>query len=86
MRHLSRWLGDQEWAVAELTPQRVQEFVAERRARGYAKGRSNGGMVKVLISYLRSIGAVPEVMSLAPKTHLAWVLDSFTTYLISQPV
>ena len=84
MRHLSRWLGDQEWAVAELTPQRVQEFVAERRARGYAKGRSNGGMVKVLISYLRSIGAVPEVMSLAPKTHLAWVLDSFTTYLISQ--
>jgi len=84
MRHLSRWLGDHAWAVAELTPQRVQEFVAERRVRGYAKGRSNGGMLEVLTSYLRSIGAVPEVMSLVPEAHLARVLDDFTTYLLSQ--
>ena len=84
MRHLSRWLGDQELAVAKLTPQRVQKFVTERRARGYAKGRSNGGMVQVLTSYLRSIGAVPKVMSLVPEAYLTRVLDDFTTYLIGQ--
>lgn len=84
MRHLSCWLGDQEFAVAELTPQRVQEFVAERRACGYAKGRSTGGMVRVLINYLSSIGAIPEVMPRVPEVHLAWVLDDFTTYLLSQ--
>lgn len=77
MRHLSCWLGDQEFAVAELTPQRVQEFVAERRACGYAKGRSTGGMVRVLINYLSSIGAIPEVMPRVPEVHLAWVLDVF---------
>lgn len=84
MRHLSRWLGDRKWTVTELTPQRVQEFVAERRELGYAKGRSTGGMVRVLTSYLRSIGAVPEMMPFVPETHLAWVLNDFITYLTSQ--
>lgn len=84
MSHLSRWLGDHNWPATELTSERVQDFVKERRARGYAKGRSARGMVKVLTNYLRRIGVVPEVASSVPETHLARALDEFSTYLFGQ--
>lgn len=84
MKHLSHWLDRHEWPPAELTPQRVQEFVIERRARGYAKGRSASGMVEVLVSYLRRIGEVPAATPLVPDTLLAKVLDEFSTHLSSQ--
>ena len=84
MGHLSRWLGDHNWPATELTSECVQDFVKERRARGYAKGRSARGMVKVLINYLRKIGVVPEVASSVPETHLARALDEFTAYLSGQ--
>lgn len=84
MGHLSRWLGQHGWVATDLTVERMQEFVAERRARGYAKGRSNGGMMAVLVAYLRSIGAIPEEKPPVPKTPLERSLDDFAKYLTNQ--
>ena len=84
MRHLSQWLGDHNWSATELTSERVQEFITERRARGYTKGRSTRGMVQVLTNYLRRIGVVPEVAPPVPETHLARALDEFSTFLCNQ--
>ncbi len=84
MRHLSRWLGDHDWLPAKLTPDRVREYVAERRTRGYAKARSTHGMVRVLTSYLCRTGVVPDVASPVPETHLERVLAELVAYLISE--
>jgi len=84
MRHLSLWLGDHDWSASGLTGERVQEFVADRRALGYAKGRSTGGMVEVLTRYLRKVGVTPEAVSPVPETHLERVLEGFVTYLSSE--
>jgi hypothetical protein len=35
MAHASRWLVSRELGVGELTPARVEEFLAARRAEGY---------------------------------------------------
>lgn len=81
MGHLSRWLSANELAVGELTQQLVQDFVDERRAHGYAKGRSARGMVRVLTTYLREIGAMPDMVPSLPDTPLEWLLEEFTVYL-----
>jgi len=84
IRHLSRWLGDHDGLATKLTPDRVREFVTERRARGYAKGRSTQGLVRVITSYLRKIGVVPEAASPVPETHLERVLHELAVYLFSE--
>lgn len=82
--HLSRWLRDHALAVAELTPQLVQDFVEERRTRGYAKGRSARGMVRVLTSSLCLIGAMPALVPSPPGTPLERLLEEFTTHLADE--
>ena len=83
MRHLSRWLSEHEWSVAELTPQRLACYVEDRRVRGYAKGRSIHGMVGVVVGYLREIGAAPEART-APETSLERLVEEFLRYLIEE--
>lgn len=84
MRHLSRWLGDHGWALAELTPGRLQGFVEDQRDRGYAKGRSLSGMVGVLAAHLRALGGMPQVPLPVPETFIDRVLQEFATYLINE--
>lgn len=84
MRHLSLWLGDHGWTLLELTPQRLQVFVADRRAQGYAKGHSPDGMVGVLTAYLRGIGAMPPDCSPIPDTLAGRILQEFATYLTNE--
>lgn len=84
MAHLSRWLRDNDVAVIELTPQHVLDFLEERRARGYAKGRSARGMMRVLTGYLVAIGAMPEVPPPPPVTPQERVLEEFTTHLVNE--
>src|ERR1017187_1244305 len=59
LAHLSRWLEDRGLAPGELTGQRVQEFLAARRAAGYTCRLSERGLAP-LLDCLRGLGVVPE--------------------------
>ena len=56
--HISRWLEREGLAPVELTSARVDEFLEERRERGYRSWVSPRSMVLPL-SHLRALGAVP---------------------------
>jgi integrase/recombinase XerD len=58
MAHASRWLKARELASDDLTPARVEEFLAHRRAAGYVLWLSAKAMVPML-DYLRGLGVVP---------------------------
>ncbi|MCL6444656.1 MAG: site-specific integrase [Alicyclobacillus sp.] len=81
MRHLSLWLVEHNWGLADLTSARIEMFVAERRRLGYAKGRSTRGMVGVLTTYLREIGAIPTTAPSEPSTPQCRVVEDFIQYL-----
>lgn len=84
MAHLSRWLVQNEWRPCDLTPSRIEDFVAERRRLGYAKGRSTLGMVGVLATYLRAIGVIPAEKPVVPYTRQGHVVQAFAAYLATQ--
>ena len=84
MAHLSRWLVQHEWRLCDLTSPRMEDFVAERRGLGYAKGRSTQGMVGVLVAYLRAIGVIPSEEPIIPYTLQDYVVQAFTMYLSQQ--
>jgi len=80
MRHLSLWLTEHNRRVEDLSAARIEDFVAERRRLGYAKGRSTRGMVGVLTTYLREVEAIPNMAS-PPSTSQSRVVDAFALYL-----
>src|SRR5207244_10329635 len=84
MAHLSRWLGDHRLALAELNSRFVDDFLEERRARGYAKGRSTRGMLGVLTAYLRGLGAMPEAAPSTADTPRERLLAEFAAYLVTE--
>ena len=55
MVHLSRWLGARGLTAADLTSQRVEQYLRERRAAGYARFLSPRS-VAVLLGLLSSTG------------------------------
>jgi hypothetical protein len=67
MAHASRWLACRGLGVGELTPARVQEFLADRRAEGYTLWLSPKAMAPVL-AYLRGLGVVPTPSPVEPAT------------------
>lgn len=48
MAHLSRWLQDRQLGVRELNTQRVEEYLAERRARCYSSFRTRARVAPLL--------------------------------------
>ena len=56
--HLSRWLEREGLVPAELTPARVEQFVADRRAAGYRTWVSPLSL-RLPLAYLRELGVVP---------------------------
>ena len=60
MVHLSRWLGARGLTAADLSSRRVEQYLRERRAGGYAGFLSPRSMA-VLLGYLSSMGVLtPE--------------------------
>jgi len=84
MAHLSRWLVQHEWLPCDLTSSRIEHFVADRRRLGYAKGRSTRGMVAILVTYLRTIGAIPAEEPASPDSLHDHVVQAFAAYLSTQ--
>ena len=58
LEHLSRWLEQEGLAARELTPERVEQFLAARRAAGYVTWVSSRS-VALPLEYLRGLGVVP---------------------------
>src|ERR1700733_11935699 len=78
-RALSRWLGARGLPVAELDPERVEEFLDARRAAGYRSYVASSS-VRLPLDYLIGIGAVPSlVVSPSPVDS---VLEDYRDYLL----
>jgi integrase/recombinase XerD len=83
MAHASRWLASRELGVSELTPGRVQEFLAVRRAEGYTLWLSTKAMAPVL-AYLRGLDAAPTPDPRAPATPAEELVEHYRAYLVQE--
>lgn len=83
MAHASRWLVGRGLGADDLTPERVEEFLADRRAEGYRLWLSTKAMVPML-GYLRGLGVVPMAVPAALTTERELLQARFETYLIQE--
>ncbi len=83
MAHVSRWLDGCGLGVDELTPARVEEFLAHRRAEGYTLWLSTKAMVPML-DYLRGLGIVPTPTPAAPATEAEHLHERYRSYLVQE--
>ena len=83
MAHASRWLDGAGLGTAELSPARVEEFLAHRRAAGYTLWLSARAMVPML-GYLRGLGVVPTPAPVAPATEAEWLQEHYRIYLVRE--
>lgn len=83
LAHLSRWLAEQGLSGGDLTPERVEAFVAARRAEGRVRRTRRG--VEPVVGYLRAQGVVPAAPTeTLPVTAVDAVLDDYRRYLIEE--
>lgn len=83
MAHASRWLASSGLGVEALSPSRVEEFLAHRRAEGYTLWLSAKAMVPML-DYLRGLGAVPTPAPAVPATEAEQLEGCYRTYLVEE--
>lgn len=83
LAHLSRWLSAEGLTAAELTPDRVTQFLAARRQAGYTLWLSAKG-VAPLVDYLRGVGAIPVLEPMVAVTAAERCLAAFRTYLVEE--
>ena len=60
MAHLSRWLGRQGLGAADLSTDRIRQFLRHRRRAGYRGHLSTRGLEPIL-QHLRAVGATPPL-------------------------
>jgi integrase/recombinase XerD len=81
---LSRWLDRDGLAAAELTPERVGDFLAARRAAGYSTWLSVMSTALPL-EYLRELGIVPPVTAPVIATDpFEWLVEGYRRYLFDE--
>lgn len=83
MAHVSRWLWAQGLEPGELTAQRVEAFLAVRRAQGYTCWLSLRGLAP-LLGYLREVGVVPPLVPAACSGPVEEVLADYRAYLLRE--
>jgi site-specific recombinase XerD len=84
MAHLSRWLAANELDPAELTEERLEQFLEHRRAAGYTSWLSGRGLTPI-VEYLRREGVVPEVAgNSSAVTPLEGLLQRYQQYLLQE--
>jgi integrase/recombinase XerD len=80
--HLSRWLEAGHMTGADLTSERVEQFLAVRRAGGH--GACSLGGLMPLLEVLRGLGILSEDQASAPTSGSEVLLASFRTYLLEE--
>lgn len=83
MAHVSRWLEQQRLDLSELTSQRLDEFLVDRRAEGYTMWLSPKALVPML-GFLRGLGVVPDAAPVVPETAADELIEVFSSYLTSE--
>ena len=78
--HLSRWLEARGLEPAALDERLVGQFLAARRAGGYAALRSARALAP-LLRYLRGLGVVAPAGVPEPQTPADWLIWRFAEYL-----
>jgi site-specific recombinase XerD len=81
LAHVSRWLEAEGLEVSGLTPQAVDEFLAERRRQGYV-ARLSPKATRPLLEYLDGLGVLP--VEAVASTPVERVLDAFSSYLLEE--
>lgn len=77
---LSSWLGGQGLTAAELTGQKADEFLRDRRSGGHRTGVSQRAVAPIL-GYLRGLQAAPPLAPPVPVTPLEVLLAGYRDYL-----
>jgi site-specific recombinase XerD len=80
MAHLSRWLARRRLRPAELSVERIEQFLRHRRRAGYTCWRSKRGL-EPLLTYLRRIGVVPHDAPRPLVSVLDRLVDEYVEYL-----
>ena len=78
--HVSRWLDEQGLSAAELTSERVEQFLADRRGRRYKSWVSPRSMI-LPVEYLRSVGVL-AVSGPVPNGERGKLLEEYGRYLV----
>ena len=82
MAHVSRWLASQGCGPDGLSPLRVEEFVAARRAAGYVNYLTPRALA-ALLEYLRGVGVVPPAAEPA-LSQVEELLGCYRAWLCSE--
>lgn len=77
---LSGWLGGQDLTAEDLTTQRVEEFLRDRRRRGCRIGLSPRAIAPIL-GYLRDLRVAPSPVRPVPVTPQGMLLVNYRDYL-----
>jgi integrase/recombinase XerD len=81
LAHLSRWMEARSLQVGQLTCDRVDEFLAERRAtRAELHSRR---ATRMLLEFLSGLGVLP-VAEPSPPTPTQLALEGFERYLLTE--
>jgi integrase/recombinase XerD len=80
---LSRWLAREGLDARDLTAQRAEVFVGERRSAGYSTWVSST-CVALPFAYLREVGAVPAPVTVTPQGPWVEVLAGYHEYLVRE--
>jgi integrase/recombinase XerD len=83
MAHLSRWMQAEGIATDELSRQQTLEFLRIRNELGYVCWTTERGL-RPMLSFLRSIGTVPEIAPPTIEGPIEELVDAYCTYLISE--
>lgn len=81
---LSRWLDANGLAVAELTSERVDEFLAFQRATGRYRAQWSRAGLLCLLDVLRAQGVAPVCVKAPAASGEDVLLGSFARYLLSE--
>jgi integrase/recombinase XerD len=73
---LSRWLEAEGLSAGELGPERVEEFLAARRAAGYVTWVSSSSL-RLPLEHLREIGVVPASGAVMPAGPVDRLLEGY---------
>lgn len=82
MAHVSRWLEGRQLGVGDLTPERVEVFLADRRAEGYTLWLSPKATEPILV-FLRGLGVVSDPPA-TPGTAADELVEVFGSYLVEE--
>jgi integrase/recombinase XerD len=84
MVHVSRWLAARGLAAVDLSSERVEEYLAGRRAAGYTGLLTRRGLTP-LLGFLAGQGAAPVAEPPgAPVSAVQTLLGSFERYLLAE--